>query len=394
MIRSFLDCAETAVAVALAYDWLHPQLSIKERLAIEDAIRRIVLEPALSAYEDRTLLLAAAALDNCALVSALRHPRRRVGGVAVLSRTFFGGTRRAAAWFAAWDVFSAMAPDGGAGARSLSATGRWRLRYAGLTVAALESTLGDSFGLAERPGFAQSGDFALHAAARRYRCRASILGTRNSVMTGRRWLGSAHRFGRADRRVAGGGRRGLVSPCCSARSQPRRGQASPMTLRLPTGKVFRSRRPRLFSQHLVGRPRGAAGLSGDQGRQCCGAVRRLRAEARECLFARSGRRRHIRRRWGAASLGGRPRRRRLRPAGIFRARRGRPVRAPMALLSLARGRPQHPHDRRARPRSPTPAPATIVGSCTEGRRQMGRACWICRRPTASSNGLGAARRRR
>src|SRR5215472_13146690 len=37
------------------------------------------------------------------------------------------------------------------------------MRYAGLMVAALESTLGDSFGLAERPGFAQTGDFALHA---------------------------------------------------------------------------------------------------------------------------------------------------------------------------------------------------------------------------------------
>src|SRR5215471_10468679 len=37
------------------------------------------------------------------------------------------------------------------------------MRYAGLMVAALESTLGDSFGLAERPGLAQTGDFALHA---------------------------------------------------------------------------------------------------------------------------------------------------------------------------------------------------------------------------------------
>ena len=37
------------------------------------------------------------------------------------------------------------------------------MRYAGLMVAAVESTLGDSFGLAEQPGFAQTGDFALHA---------------------------------------------------------------------------------------------------------------------------------------------------------------------------------------------------------------------------------------
>jgi Heparinase II/III-like protein len=37
------------------------------------------------------------------------------------------------------------------------------MRYAGLMVAALESTFGQGFGLADRPGFAQTGDFALHA---------------------------------------------------------------------------------------------------------------------------------------------------------------------------------------------------------------------------------------
>ena len=38
------------------------------------------------------------------------------------------------------------------------------MRYAGLMVAALESTFGQSFGLADRPGLALTGDFALHAA--------------------------------------------------------------------------------------------------------------------------------------------------------------------------------------------------------------------------------------
>ncbi len=56
--------------------------------------------------------------------------------------------------------FAAFAPDG-AWPEGLS---YWSLtvRYAGLMVAALESVFGDSFGLAERPGFAQTGDFALH----------------------------------------------------------------------------------------------------------------------------------------------------------------------------------------------------------------------------------------
>ncbi len=47
VIRSFLDCGEIAVAVALAYDWLYDKLAPRERRAIENAILRNVLEPAL-----------------------------------------------------------------------------------------------------------------------------------------------------------------------------------------------------------------------------------------------------------------------------------------------------------------------------------------------------------
>ena len=55
------------------------------------------------------------------------------------------------------------------------------MRYAGLMVAALESALGDSFGLADRPGFAQTGDLALHAVGRLG--RPLILATRNIAST-------------------------------------------------------------------------------------------------------------------------------------------------------------------------------------------------------------------
>ena len=51
IIGSFLDCAEIAVAVALAYDWLYDKLSPVERLAIEQSLLRHVLEPALMACE-------------------------------------------------------------------------------------------------------------------------------------------------------------------------------------------------------------------------------------------------------------------------------------------------------------------------------------------------------
>ena len=156
-IKSFLDCAETAIAVALAYDWLYDKLPDDERCAIEDALYRQILEPALAAYEDPALLWPRRR-DNCALVSN--------SGVLVAALAILTPYRSLAARLVAKSVaasersFEAFAPDG-AWPEGLS---YWSLaiRYATLMVAALESTLGDSFGLADRPGFAQTGDFALH----------------------------------------------------------------------------------------------------------------------------------------------------------------------------------------------------------------------------------------
>src|SRR5262249_52505993 len=68
IIKSFLDCSEIAVSVALAYDWLYDQLSVCERRVIEQAIFRNVLQPALDAYNDSTLLWPKRR-DNCTAVS-------------------------------------------------------------------------------------------------------------------------------------------------------------------------------------------------------------------------------------------------------------------------------------------------------------------------------------
>ncbi len=56
VIKSFLDCAEIAVAVSLAYDWLYDEFSDEERNIIEESLFRHVLEPALAAYDDRFTL--------------------------------------------------------------------------------------------------------------------------------------------------------------------------------------------------------------------------------------------------------------------------------------------------------------------------------------------------
>jgi hypothetical protein len=158
VIKSFLDCAEIAVAVSLAYDWLYNEFSDQERRMFADSLFRHVLAPALAAYEDHFAQWPRRR-DNCTLVS---NSGILVSALAVLDR-YPDISRQLIqkALVSSWNVFDGLAPDGawpeGPSYWSLA------MRYAGLMVAALESTLHYSFGLADRPGFAQTGDFALHA---------------------------------------------------------------------------------------------------------------------------------------------------------------------------------------------------------------------------------------
>jgi Heparinase II/III-like protein len=157
-IKSFLDCAEIALAVSLTYDWLYDEFTAEEREVIERSLLQHVLEPALVAYNDRFTLWPKRR-DNCALVSnsgiliaALAMLKRRPDTAAHLIRQSLSSS---------WRIFEALAPDGawpeGPSYWSLA------MRYAALMVAALESTFGHSFGLVDRPGLALTGDFALHA---------------------------------------------------------------------------------------------------------------------------------------------------------------------------------------------------------------------------------------
>ena len=157
-IKSFLDCAEIALAVSLTYDWLYDEFTAEEREVIERSLLQQVLEPALVAYDDRFTLWPKRR-DNCALVSnsgiliaALAMLKRRPDTAAHLIRQSLSSS---------WRIFEALAPDGawpeGPSYWSLA------MRYAALMIAALESAFGHSFGLVDRPGLALTGDFALHA---------------------------------------------------------------------------------------------------------------------------------------------------------------------------------------------------------------------------------------
>lgn len=230
VIKSFLDCGETAVAVALAYDWLYDRLGATERIAIEEALTSQVLEPALAAYEDGSSAWPRRR-DNCSLVS---HCAITIAALAVMSRRpglVAAVLRHSLAW--AWRAFAAFGPDG-AWAEGLS---YWALaaRYAGLMVAALENTLGDSFGLAERPGFAATGDFALYAAGPFGAAFDFADSVRSFDRAALAWF--AHRFRRPVDGWLFGDYAGSHLPLTMI--WPTGPRAAPAQLGLPTGKVFR-----------------------------------------------------------------------------------------------------------------------------------------------------------
>ena len=245
VVRSFLDCAEIAVAVALAYDWLYDKLAPPERRAIEDAILRHVLEPAQAAYADPALIWPRRR-DNCALVSN--------SGIAIAALVVMRRHRALSASLvqrslaSAWNVLAALAPDG-AWREGLS---YWSLamRYAGLMVATLEGALGDSFGLAERPGFAQSGDFALHAVGPFGAAFNFADSEHHFDVAPLVWL--AHRFRRGIDGWLLGRPEGWHLPFAAIWPGPP--QASPSTLGLPTGKVFLSADLACFRNTWSGEP--------------------------------------------------------------------------------------------------------------------------------------------
>jgi len=230
IIKSFLDCAEIAVAVALAYDWLYDKFSPIERLEIEQSLLRQVLEPALMACEDRTLQWPKRR-DNCALVS---NSGIVLASLAMLEQCPSLSTRLVERCVASsLNVFEAFAPDG-AWPEGLS---YWSLamRYAGLMVAALECTLRDSFGLADQPGFAQTGDFVLHAVGPFGAAFNFGDSERRFDVSPLAWL--AYRF---QRPVDGWLARkydGWYLPLMTL--WPKQPRAGPSALNLSTGRVFR-----------------------------------------------------------------------------------------------------------------------------------------------------------
>jgi len=302
VIKSFLDCAEIAVAVSLSYDWLYDEFSGEERLIIEESLLRHVLEPAVAAYRDKFTLWPRRR-DNCALVS---NSGILVASLAVLKR-YPGHTAELIrkSLLSSWRIFEALAPDGawpeGPSYWSLA------MRYAGLMVAALESSLGQSFGLASRPGFAQTGDFALHTVGP-FGAAFNFADSEERLdVSALAWF--AHRFQRTvDARLVQS-YEGWYLPFMAIWAKRPRGYRK--AAEPPTGKGLSQWQSRVFSKYLVERPGSAADLSCYQGRKRVQPWRDTVVASRRRDSARTGGRRKLYHRRRKATVSDRPRPRRL-----------------------------------------------------------------------------------
>ncbi|MDZ7637397.1 MAG: heparinase II/III family protein [Bryobacterales bacterium] len=160
----FLDVAEMTHAFAIAYDWLFDLLSESDRAMIREAIVSKGLRPAIDGFyrggKDGAMTGWAVRENNWNQVC---------NGGMILGALAIAETESTLAeevlGYALKSLPVAMrefAPDGG----WFEGVGYWAytLRYTVPLIAALDSALGKRFGLDEFEGFAQTGDFYLHAA--------------------------------------------------------------------------------------------------------------------------------------------------------------------------------------------------------------------------------------
>ena len=157
--QHFLDVAEMTAALAIGYDWLHADLAASDRERIRDAIVGKGLEPGVTAIERRAwwavegrnnwtqVCLGGLALGALAVADEAPGPAARV-----LEAVRGEGMARRLRLYA---------PDGG----DEEGPGYWdyATTYTAYLLAALDTALGDDFGLSRADGLASTGLFRMHA---------------------------------------------------------------------------------------------------------------------------------------------------------------------------------------------------------------------------------------
>jgi hypothetical protein len=159
--KHFLTLGEAALTVGIGYDWLYDRLAPDERTTLVDAIRDKALVPSLPVRPRRPdepgtgswlnadfnwNPVVNGSLATAALAIEAREP--------VLARAIVGRSVRYLPYVAA-----TYAPDGA----WPEAPNYWTYgtSYYAIAIEALRSALGEDYGLAARPGFLRTGDYAV-----------------------------------------------------------------------------------------------------------------------------------------------------------------------------------------------------------------------------------------
>ena len=152
----FLDTAEMTFAVAIGYDWLHDVWSAEQRTQLRDAIVRHGLTQGLSVYRNEQWWTKSHHNWNQVCNGGMAIGALAIGDV----EPDLAAEVLHAALHSLPLAMSEFAPDGGWG----EGPGYWRYatEYNVYLLAALNTALGNDFGLSDMPGFAQTGDFPLH----------------------------------------------------------------------------------------------------------------------------------------------------------------------------------------------------------------------------------------
>ena len=154
----FLDVAEMTNAAALGYDWLYDVLSDEERNLIRTRIIEFGLRPGLAEYE-KGVNWSQPGANNWGQVCA---GGLTLGALAIAND---GTDHPEPAAILKWtttkvrNAMTSYAPDGG----WPEGPGYWlyATRYTCAMISALDSALGEEFGLSTMPGFAETGNFRM-----------------------------------------------------------------------------------------------------------------------------------------------------------------------------------------------------------------------------------------
>lgn len=157
----FLDTAEMACAIAVAYDWLYDHWTDPQRKQLRDAIVRLGIEPALKVYRGkgdgfpRRVNNWNQVCNGGILTGALAIAK----DVADPAVTDMAGEVIASAVASLPIAMKQYAPDGA----WAEGPGYWSYatEYSCIALGALRTACGTDFGLAQMPGFSRTGDMPL-----------------------------------------------------------------------------------------------------------------------------------------------------------------------------------------------------------------------------------------